>query len=162
MELKQVKGILHQSECGEMFLDGMGCSEPVLTKTERGLIDNFFVYLVNKKEALYSGPIARMGLQADSGTAVYIISCDEEPLSVLPTETIKAASHIIPQREYEKYSALYGKMRSFAFKTPCSDSERQVLSAYMNSLKNIVNKALFPFYKEIAPSFFTWANNELR
>ena len=24
MELKQVKALLHQTECGEMFMDGMG------------------------------------------------------------------------------------------------------------------------------------------
>ena len=42
MELKQVKALLHQTECGEMFMDGMGCSEPILTQGNAGLIDNFF------------------------------------------------------------------------------------------------------------------------
>ena len=32
MELKQVKALLHQTACGEMFMHGMGCSEPNLTQ----------------------------------------------------------------------------------------------------------------------------------
>ena len=64
MELKQVKALLHQTECGEMFMDGMGCSEPILTQGNAGLIDNFFVYLVDKPAGTASGPLARMGPKA--------------------------------------------------------------------------------------------------
>ena len=35
MELSQIKSILHQTEVGELFTDGMGCSEPIVTKKER-------------------------------------------------------------------------------------------------------------------------------
>ena len=38
MELKQIKGLLHQTKCGEMFMDGMGCSEPILTQADIGLM----------------------------------------------------------------------------------------------------------------------------
>lgn len=162
MELRQVKSILHQSKCGEMFLDGMGCSEPILTKTEHGLVDNFFVYLANKKEATYSAPIAIISLQAETGTIIKMVSCNDEPFSVPPTETIKADSFIPSEQDYKEYSALYAKIRSIAFKTPCSSSERQVISAYLESLEKVVNKSLFPFYKELAPAFFEWATNELK
>ncbi len=82
MELKQVKALLHQTECGEMFMDGMGCSEPILTQGNAGLIDNFFVYLVDKPAGTASGPLARMGLQAESGALSYFISANEHPFSV--------------------------------------------------------------------------------
>ena len=162
MELRQVKGILHQSECGEMFLDGMGCSEPILTKTENGLVDNFFVYLANKKEATYSAPIARISLQAENGSIIKIVSCNDDPFSIPPTETIKANPFIPSEQDYKEYSALYAKIRSIAFKTPCSSSEQQTISAYLDSLEKVVNKSLFPFYKELAPTFFEWATNELK
>lgn len=162
MELRQVKSILHQSECGEMFLDGMGCSEPILTKTESGLVDNFFVYLADKKGANYSAPIAKISLQAETGSIIRIASCNDEPFSVPPTETIKADSFIPSEQDYKEYSALYAKMRSIAFKTTCSSSEQQVISAYLDLLEKVVNKSLFPFYKELAPSFFEWATNELK
>lgn len=74
MELKQVKALLHQTKCGEMFMDGMGCSEPVLTKDGTGLIDNFFVYLIDKRAGTASGPLARMGLHAESGALAYLLS----------------------------------------------------------------------------------------
>lgn len=161
MDLKQVKSVLHQSECGEMLLDGMGCSEPILTKTENGLADNFFVYLANKKESIYSGPIAKISLLADSGSIIKIVSCNDEPFSVPPTETIKTNPFLPSEQDYKEYSALYAKMRSIAFKIPCSSSEQQVLSAYMDSLEKVVNKSLFPFYKELAPAFFEWATHVL-
>ena len=92
MELKQVKALLHQTECGEMFMDGMGCSEPILTQGNAGLIDNFFVYLVDKPAGTASGPLARMGLQAESGALSYFISANEHPFSVPPSCTI----HVSP------------------------------------------------------------------
>ena len=162
MELKQVKSILHQSECGEMFLDGMGCSEPILTKSKNGLIDNFFVYLANKKEETYSATIAKISLLAENGSIIRVVSCSDEPFSVPPTETIKVDSFSPSEQDYKEYSALYAKIRSIAFKTPCSSSEQQTISAYLDSLEKVVNKSLFPFYKELAPTFFEWATNELK
>lgn len=49
MELMQVKSLLHKTEFGELVVDGMGCSEPVLSRKQGVLIDNFFIYLADKK-----------------------------------------------------------------------------------------------------------------
>ena len=107
MELKQVKALLHQTKCGEMFMDGMGCSEPVLTKDGTGLIDNFFVYLIDKRAGTASGPLARMGLHAESGALAYLTSADERPFSVLPGDTVPVNSPAVSNKDYENYSALY-------------------------------------------------------
>ena len=161
MELKQVKALLHQTRCGEMFMDGMGCSEPVLTKDGTGLIDNFFVYLIDKRAGTASGPLARMGLHAESGALAYLTSADERPFSVLPGDTIPVNSPAVSNKDYENYSALYTEVREFAFKENCTTAEKTALSNYLAALKSVVSDSLYPFYKELAPTFFEWARHEL-
>lgn len=161
MELKQVKALLHQTKCGEMFMDGMGCSEPVLTKDGTGLIDNFFVYLIDKRAGTASGPLARMGLHAESGALAYLTSADERPFSVLPGDTVPVNSPAVSNKDYENYSALYTEVREFAFKENCTTAEKTALSNYLAALKSVVSDSLYPFYKELAPTFFEWARHEL-
>ena len=161
MELKQVKALLHQTKCGEMFMDGMGCSEPVLTKDGTGLIDNFFVYLIDKRAGTDSGPLARMGLHAESGALAYLTSADERPFSVLPGDTVPVNSPAVSNKDYENYSALYAEVREFAFKGNCTTAEKTALLNYLTALKSVVSDSLYPFYKELAPTFFEWARHEL-
>lgn len=161
MELKQVKALLHQTKCGEMFMDGMGCSEPVLTKDGTGLIDNFFVYLIDKRAGTASGPLARMGLHAESGALAYLTSADERPFSVLPGNTVSVNSPAVSNKDYENYSALYAEVREFAFKENCTTAEKTALSNYLAALKSVVSDSLYPFYEELAPAFFEWARHEL-
>lgn len=160
MELKQVKSILHQTKCGEMFMDGMGCSEPILTHSNKGLVDNFFVYLVNKRENTVTGPLARIGLYADSETLAYLISCEEKPFSVSPKESIPYISPLASAHEHEEYSSLYGEIRKIAFKEFCSESERATILRYVDLLQKIVSKSLYRFYKESAPEFFEWVRKQ--
>lgn len=161
MELKQVKALLHQTKCGEMFMDGMGCSEPVLTKDDTGLIDNFFVYLIDKRAGTASGPLARMGLHAESGALAYLASADERPFSVLPSSTIPVNSSVVSNKDYGNYSALYAEVRKFAFKRNCTTTEKTALSNYLTALRNVVSDSLYPFYEELAPAFFEWSRHEL-
>lgn len=161
MELKQVKGLLHQTKCGEMFMDGMGCSEPILTQENTGLIDNFFVYLIDKRAGTASGPLARIGLHAESGSLTYLTSANERPFSVLPSNTIPVNSSAISNEDYEDYSALYAEVRKFAFKRNCTTAEKTLLSNYLTALRNVVSDSLYPFYGELAPTFFEWSEHEL-
>ena len=161
MELKQVKALVHQTKCGEMFMDGMGCSEPVLTKDGTGLIDNFFVYLIDKRAGTASGPLARMGLHAESGALAYLTSADERPFSVLPGDTVHVNSPAVSNKDYENYSALYKEVREFALKENCTTAEKTALLNYLTALKSVVSDSLYPFYKELAPTFFEWARHEL-
>ena len=161
MELKQVKALLHQTKCGEMFMDGMGCSEPVLTKDDTGLIDNFFVYLIDNRAGTASGPLARMGLHAESGALAYLASADERPFSVLPSSTIPVNSSVVSNKDYGNYSALYAEVRKFAFKRNCTTTEKTALSNYLTALRNVVSDSLYPFYEELAPAFFEWSRHEL-
>lgn len=160
MELAQVKNILHQTEIGELLMDGMGCSEPLLTFKDEKLIDNFFVYLANKKAHVVSGPIARIGIHADEATVDYLISCDKAPFSIGPKETITIEYPAILAEDYERYGSLYAKIRTIAYKCDCSGVEKQVIVDYIAALRKIVAPAMMKLYEEMAPSFFEWVRSQ--
>lgn len=161
MELIQVKRMLHQTECGELLMDGMGCSEPVLIRAEDGLVDLFFVYYANKKAGTFSGPVARIGLDAERGVLVSMESCYEKPFSVAPDGVIAGKPQLVTDEQYEEYCRLYPAVRELAYREVCTDQEKAVLAGYDKALRAIVNPALFPFYQELAPAFFTWLSELL-
>lgn len=161
MELIQVKSMLHQTECGELLMDGMGCSEPILARTEDGLVDLFFVYYVNKKAGIFSGPVARIGLDAERGVLVSLESCYENPFSVAPEAVVAGKPQLVTDEQYEEYCRLYPAVRELAFRESCTDPEKAVLTGYYKALRAVVNPALFPFYQELAPAFFAWLSDQL-
>lgn len=162
MELRQVKNRLLQTECGELIMDRMDISEPMLTKDKDGLVDNFFIYLVDMEEHINYGPVGRAGIDAETGKLKYLVSCNENPFSKKPTDIITAGTASATGTKYEAYSKMYPCVRAFAFKEHCSDEERRILRDYYHSFLGIVNPALLPFYKEMAPSFFSWVERTLQ
>ena len=70
-------------------------------------------------------------------------------------------SPAVSNKDYENYSALYTEVREFAFKENCTTAEKTALSNYLAALKSVVSDSLYPFYKELAPTFFEWARHEL-
>ena len=161
MELTQVKSILHQTEVGEMMMDGMGCSEPILPLKGTKLIDNFFVYLADKKTCTISGPIARIGLDADDSEIDYLISCEDKPFSLAPQDTITIAYPSVLPEDYENYGRLYAQIRHIVYKSDCVESEKQIIKEYMYAFKKVIAPAMMRFYEEMVPAFFAWIQNQL-
>ena len=161
MELTQVKSILHQTNVGELLTDGMGCSEPILSIKGEKVIDNFFVYLANKKVCNISGPIARIGLDAEDGVIDYLISCEDRPLSLGPKDVTSIEYPTIQKDDYENYGHSYAKLRSIAFKANCTAKEKKIISDYLIAFKQVVAPQMIKLYEEMTPSFFEWARSEL-
>lgn len=161
MDLVQVKSILHQTEVGEMMMDGMGCSEPILTLKGDMLIDNFFVYLANKKTCTISGPVAQIGLNANNSEVDYLISCEAQPFSLTPQETITITYPSVLAEDYDNYSRLYTQIRHIAYKSDCTPSEKQIIKGYMSSFRKVIAPAMMKLYEEMAPSFFIWVQDQL-
>ena len=161
MTLQQIKSALLQTEFGESLRDGMSYSEPIALPTPDGLIDNFFVYLVDKKEHVYSAPVARLGLFAERKQLAYFVSCTERPFSAKPDEIIPAEEDS-PNRwsAYETYEELFPVVREILFKENCSDDEKAVLIKFSNAFDEFNNKALLPFYTEMAPTYYKWLREQ--
>lgn len=160
MELSQVKSILHQTEVGEMLMDGMGCSEPILSLKDGKLIDNFFVYFANKKNCTVSGPIAKFGLLADTSEIAYLISCEDQPFSLLPQDTMAISYPSLLAEDYAHYGCLYAKVRKIAYKSNCIESEKQVITEYIATFEKIISPAMMKLYEEMTPSFFAWVRSQ--
>ncbi len=160
MELFQVKSILHQSDVGELLTDGMGCSEPILSKEDGELIDNFFVYLANKKNLTISGPIARIGLNADRAMLLHLTPCEETPFSVGPKDTIQITYPTYSAQDYENYAHLYSQIRRIAFSSGCTAAEKKIVAEYLTAWKRITAPEITKLYEELSPSFFEWAWRE--
>ncbi len=161
MELAQVKSILHQTEIGELLMDGMGCSEPILSMKAGRLIDNFFVYFANKQKCTVSGPVAKIGIQADAAEIDYLISCEEHTFSLAPNATMIIDYPSICAEDYTHYGYLYTKVRDIAYKSVCTESEKQTIEEYMVVLKKIIAPAMMKFYQEMVPSFFMWVHSQI-
>ena len=44
MNLKNVKAIISLTECYKYISCGAYCSEPIMTKDNKGIIDNYFIF----------------------------------------------------------------------------------------------------------------------
>ena len=170
MKLEQVESCLMSTEFGERIVEGMSISEPLLTKDEDELIDNFFVYFAygfthdHPSYSGYSGPAGRVSINAETCTLKDLVPGRDKPFSKSPSDTIEAKMDFASQNgaDYARYSELYPQVREFAFKEDCSETERQILQDYHDSFLKIVDSALLPFYKELAPSFFVWVEDTLK
>ena len=159
MELMQVKNTLHGTVVGALLSDGMGCSEPVLLLKDGKLIDNFFVYMANRKACLVSGPVGIIGLQAETENVEYLRNCEKIPFSLGPKETMRVTYPDFQPEDYRRYCTLYGQMRNIAYKSNCTESEKQIIADYVAAFKKIVAPEMIRIYEEVTPSFFVWVRN---
>lgn len=160
IELTQVINILHRTVGSKLIMDGMGCSEPILSKRNGKLIDNFLIYFSNFEENLVSGPVAHIGLDADSQCVEYVISCDEGLFSLSSQSLMNVSEPDFTKEDYEEYGKCYKAMRCIAYKSSCSDGEKNIILSYFRSLKKIVAPEMLKLYKEMVPEFFDWAKKE--
>lgn len=160
MELKKVKSILQQTTVGELLTDGMSCSEPLLSIKDGALIDNFFVFMEDWENSTVSGPVARVGLRAEDGVPVYLLSCEEQTFSCGSRDTLAVTYGDISPEEYAQYERLYAKLRCIAYKRGCTEEEIRVVTDYMDIFGKIVPPEMMIFYKEMTPAFFEWAQSQ--
>ena len=162
MELIQVKNILHQTVGGDLFMDGMGCSEPILSINKNKIIDNFMAYFVNFQESITSGPVVLIGVQADNRTVEYINHCDDKMFSLAPRAMMKINFPSFTEHDYEEYRNCYKSIREIAYKRDCCSNEKKVIRNYFLALKKVVAPEMLKLYEEFVPEFFEWIRKEIR
>ena len=161
MELIQVKNILHQTVGGDLFMDGMGCSEPILSAKENKIIDNFMVYFVDPQKSIVSGPVALVGLQADNKTVEYFNPCDDKMFSLAPRAVMKINFPSFTEHDYETYRQYYKSIREIAYKSDCCSNEKKTIENYFLALKKVVAPEMLKLYEEFVPEFFEWIRKEI-
>lgn len=156
MTLQEIKQALLQTSFGEFITGKMRVSEPIPLPTPDGILENFFIYLFDEEDRVFSPPVARVGLFPDRKSMAYFIPCSEKPFSKKPEELINALGNTETiNSAYAKYEELFNLAHPLFFHK-CSPQGSQVLDDYLNALVEVTDPALFPFYIEMAPAFFLW------
>lgn len=161
MELLQVIGIFNRIAGDKLLRDGMGFSEPIVSMENGNLVDNFFVYYVNIEGNLVSGPVARIGIRADSAEIEYLVFCDDQPFSLGPYETMTISKHNITEQDFKVYEKCYKNVRKIAYKANCTVSEKKDIIDYLQVLKKNIVPEMLKLYEEMVPSFFVWVRKEI-
>lgn len=155
--LREIKAVIFKSDCKDFICEGLCCSEPIITKDENGLIDNYFIYACDNKGTKYSKPLAAFGIYSEDGKTAYknvsldfadIEYCDNNPAD--EKEVLKA---------YDSYVDLYPQIRNIAY-TECDDTQKKLLAEYVTALKTFSGPVLWEFYRKLSPMFFEWAQQQ--
>lgn len=156
MNLFQVKNVIFKTECENLILDGLCCSEPIMTMKNEKIVDNYFVYGLDRGKKEYTGPIVSFGILSESCEVSYVNksldSCYGE------SNYISAQNwNEYDKKSYDEYVSSYEKVRNFLFNQNCTETEKLELKRYIMSMEKIIDDALLPIYRELFPDFFMWA-----
>lgn len=160
MNLFQVKNTIFKTECENLILDGLCCSEPIMTMRDKMIVDNYFVYGLDREKQEYTGPIVSFGILSENCEVAYVNkslnSCCGE------NDCIRAKNwNEYDKGSYNEYVSSYEKVRKFLFVPNCTEEEKIELKRYITSMEKIIDDALFPIYKELFPTFFEWSSKVL-
>ena len=151
MNLFQVKHVIFQTECERLVLDGVCCSEPVMTRDEKGILDHYFLYGEDEALKSYFGPAAVFGIYSDQARTAYI----RKPAGERAIRALNWNQY--DKKAYDLYCETFPRVREFLFRAECSEEEKKVLRAYVESFRRITDGGLWPLYQEIGGEFFQWA-----
>lgn len=162
MTIHQVKEAIFRTECENIILDGLCCSEPIMEKKGDTIIDNYFVYAMDREKKSYSGPITSFGICSEQCRVEYVNKNLTGMTGHREEETYRAKNwQEYDVDAYNEYVTLFSVVREFLLKKGCTIEEKNTLGKYVASMKKIVDDALWPIYIELFPSFFDWCNSEL-
>lgn len=162
MTLYEVKNIVFRTECENLLLDGLCCSEPIMIKDSKGIVDNYFVYSLDREKKSYSGPIAKFGIYSETITVAYIdrnikICVGKGENDYFPAQNWGCYDNIA----YDNYVNSFPVIREFIFEKNLSKENKEQVRIYIDSLKCIVDDSLWEIYKELNPLFYEWINEIL-
>lgn len=158
MTVKEVKATIFETECREKIVEGMFCSEPILTIGEKGLIDNYFIYGRDAKRQHYTKPKICFGVYTDIKEVAYLDKDNEiEDKDYSLSEEVNIEKCF---KAYDRYVELYPRIRELAYQN-CENENRELLSEYIEQLREFSGDIMFSFYKDLYPAFFEWINKQI-
>lgn len=162
MTLFEVKNIIFQTECENLLLDGLCCSEPIMTRDAKGIIDNYFVYDLDRTNKSYSGPIVKFGIYSET-TEVSYIDKDMKLGSGKGENDYFSAKNwgVYDNVAYGTYVNSFSYVREFIYENELSTENKKQLKIYLESLRSIIDDSLWEIYMEVNPTFFEWVKASL-
>lgn len=155
--LKEIKAVIFKTDCKDFICDGLCCSEPIITKDENGLIDNYFIYACDRKGIEYSKPLVTFGVYSDVGKTAYKNPSpkfeDIDYRDTNPTNEQEALN------AYDSYVGLYPQIRGIVF-TECNENQKRLITEYVSALKAFSGSVLWEYYQKLSPMFFEWVQQQ--
>lgn len=172
MTYEQIVGALFSGSAGLNTPTGVFFSYPVPSKDRKGkLVDNFFLYSLNRKTGLPGMPQSHIGIYALSGGIAY--QRPHEPsqefyaklgsslllqrtgggqVSIRPTKPMTFDEKVALEDEYKR---LYPKVREFAFSDQLSAPKQNTLKDFFHVQRRLFGSQLAD-YRRTAPEFYSW------
>lgn len=158
ISLKKARSIIFSTECGKCIKEGLECSEPILTKGEYGLIDNYFIYGCDGEGKHFTKPLTGFGVYTELEKTAYIDKTfdleDKDYVSLNKTDMNKSFE------AFDSYSEAYPRIRELVYQQ-CNNDEKEMLKMYLENLRLFSGDVLYSFYEKLYPEFFEWTCKEL-
>lgn len=158
ISLKKARSVIFSTECGKCIKEGLECSEPIITKDENGLIDNYFIYGSDGEGKHFTKPLVGFGVYTELEKTAYIDKIfdlkDKDYVSSCEMDINKSFE------AFDKYSETYPQIRELAYKE-CDKDEIEILKTYIENLRIFSGDILYSFYEKLYPEFFKWAYKEI-
>lgn len=158
MYLRQVQNAIFYTTCGRLVRDGMCCSEPIMTRDKKGVIDHFFVYCEDEEAGCFLGPVNRFGIYAQKPETAYMEQNEGYFSQKEDEQRSFGKNPALTEEDYTHYAELYRQVREFVMQE-CTDAQRETVKEYLSALRQVVGTEMFFLYRELAPAFFTWAES---
>lgn len=150
MTLKEIKNSVFLTECKDFILFGYSYSEPIMTKDNNGIVDNYLVFTVDFDNGNVDEPNAVFGIYTETLQVAY-------KKTIVFTKQQESFENSIDatKEDYQKYESLFFKVREFVF-CECNAEQKKILGEYVSLLGKISGNGLMDLYKKHFPSFFDW------
>ena len=160
MQLDNVKAVIYRTDCKKYILEGLSCSEPIMTKQEGKIVDNYFTYSQDENHQKISEPIIGFGIFTEDEKTVYIRKFSNEwDCKVLDEEFFDIDKAV---KIYDEYVRIYPLVRSCVYSNKLSQEQMEYLSKYLSYLRIISGEIIWKTYKELYPEFFEWVQKIIR
>lgn len=143
---KDIKNLLYSEEFSYLIPDGFVLSQPIIGKSNRDIIDNFFV--MTKTQNICK-PIYRFTLDYPNKKIIYFA---EYPEIELPKQ-IKTQDGL-NIKEFLEYQELFSTIRQMYADNIQKD--RKIICRYTFLLLKLIPRYLSGYYNELSPKFFSW------
>ena len=159
ISLKKARTTIFSTECGKHIKEGLECSEPIITRGEYGLIDNYFIYGCDSESKHFTKPLVGFGVYTEQKKAAYMDrNFDLEDKDYVSSDGIDINRSF---EAFDKYSEVYPRIREFVYRK-CDSNEKEILKVYLDNLRIFSGDVLYSFCEKLYPEFFEWVNKELK
>ncbi|MDR1701843.1 MAG: hypothetical protein LBR56_03595 [Sporomusaceae bacterium] len=158
---KDIVDKIYLPEMQHYVKDGLAYSRPLPGKTKSKLVDCFFSFVISMEDNVAIGPLAMFRIDAQEGK----LMVGEDIDRAFHKEIVLHEIENITEMEFgiKQYENLYPTVRQFAFATPTTPQQKQMLGEFLDALKIVaMNEDLLGIYKSLAPEFFFWSGQALK